>query len=52
MNEAQIKAQALRDFKAVIRGEGEPGHTGVMVSVNYVEELLELEAKDLLDEDY
>lgn len=33
--------KALRVAKSVVRGEGEPGHGGEMVAVNYVDELLD-----------
>jgi hypothetical protein len=42
--EREAAARALEAFKGVVRGEGELGHAGEMVAVNYVEELLDEEA--------
>jgi hypothetical protein len=46
---AQWQAEALRDAKLVIRGEGEPEHSGEMVAVSEVELLLDDYADYLLD---
>ena len=40
-HDAEVATKALERAKSVVRGEGEPGHSGELVAVNFVDELID-----------